>query len=183
MDFEAKVISREVSELLWEMEKTVSTAESCTGGRIAEAIISVPGASKYFKGGIISYVDEIKESLLGVDHQVLVEQTAVCEEVARQMVIGACKALNTFDLSGCEIFTSCEPCPMCFGAIYWAHLDKIYMGNDRKDAAKIGFDDDFIYQEIALTPEKREKPSEILLRDEALEAFRMWEEKEDKTEY
>lgn len=95
----------------------------------------------------------------------------------------ACKALNTFDLSGCEIYTSCEPCPMCFGAIYWAHLDKIYMGNDRKDAAKIGFDDDFIYQEIALSPEQREKPSEILLRDEALEAFRMWEEKEDKTEY
>lgn len=95
----------------------------------------------------------------------------------------ACKALKTFDLSGCEIYTSCEPCPMCFGAIYWAHLDKIYMGNDRMDAAKIGFDDDFIYQEIALSPEQREKPSEILLRDEALEAFRMWEEKEDKTEY
>ena len=95
----------------------------------------------------------------------------------------ACKALKTFDLSGCEIYTSCEPCPICFGAIYWAHLDKIYMGNDRKDAAKIGFDDDFIYQEIALSPEHREKPSEILLRDEALEAFRMWEEKEDKTEY
>ena len=95
----------------------------------------------------------------------------------------ACKALKTFDLSGCEIYTSCEPCPMCFGAIYWAHLDKIYMGNDRKDAAKIGFDDDFIYQEIALSPEQREKPSEILLRDEALEALRMWEEKEDKTEY
>ena len=95
MDFEAKIISREVSELLWEMEKTVGTAESCTGGRIAEAIIAVPGASKYFKGGIISYVNEIKESILGVDHQVLEEQTAVCEEVAKQMVIGACKALNT----------------------------------------------------------------------------------------
>lgn len=95
----------------------------------------------------------------------------------------ACKALKTFDLSGCEIYTSCEPCPMCFGAIYWAHLDKIYMGNDRKDAAKIGFDDDFIYQEIALPADRRNKPSEILLRDEALEAFRMWEEKEDKTEY
>ena len=95
----------------------------------------------------------------------------------------ACKALKTFDLSGCEIYTSCEPCPMCFGAIYWAHLDKIYMGNDRKDAAKIGFDDDFIYQEIALTADTRKKPSEILLRDEALEAFRMWDEKEDKTEY
>ena len=95
LDFEAKVISRDVSELLWEMERTVSTAESCTGGRIAEAIIAVPGASKYFKGGIISYVNEIKESLLGVDPQVLEEQTAVCEEVAKQMVIGACKALNT----------------------------------------------------------------------------------------
>ena len=95
MDFESKIISREVSEILWETEKTVGTAESCTGGRIAEAIISVPGASKYFKGGIISYVNEIKESILGVDHQVLEEQTAVCEEVAKQMVIGACKALNT----------------------------------------------------------------------------------------
>ena len=95
MDFESKIISREVSQLLWEMEKTVSTAESCTGGRIAEAIIAVPGASKYFKGGIISYVDEVKESLLGVDPGVLAEKTAVCEEVARQMVKGACKTLNT----------------------------------------------------------------------------------------
>ena len=95
MDFESKIISREVSQMLWEMEKTVSTAESCTGGRIAEALIAVPGASKYFKGGIISYVDEIKESLLGVSAEVLEEKTAVCEEVAIQMVKGACKALNT----------------------------------------------------------------------------------------
>ncbi|MBR1503644.1 MAG: CinA family protein [Prevotella sp.] len=95
LDFESKIISREVSQLLWEMEKTVGTAESCTGGRIAEALISIPGASKYFKGGVVSYVDEIKERLLNVDAQVLEEQTAVCEEVARQMVIGACKTLNT----------------------------------------------------------------------------------------
>ena len=95
MDFESKIISREVSQLLWEMEKTVSTAESCTGGRIAEAIIAVPGASKYFKGGIISYVDEVKMSLLNVDAGVLEEKTAVCEEVARQMVAGACRTLNT----------------------------------------------------------------------------------------
>ena len=94
MDFEAKIISREISELLWDMEKTVGTAESCTGGRIAEAIIAVPGASKYFKGGIISYVNEIKESLLGVDPEVLAEKTAVCEEVAIQMVKGACRTLN-----------------------------------------------------------------------------------------
>jgi nicotinamide-nucleotide amidase len=95
IDFESKVISREVSQLLWEMEKTVGTAESCTGGRIAEALISIPGASKYFKGGIVCYVDEIKERLLNVDAQVLEEQTAVCEEVARQLVKGACHTLNT----------------------------------------------------------------------------------------
>ena len=95
LDFESKIISREISQLLWEMEKTVGTAESCTGGRIAEALISVPGASKYFKGGVVSYVDEIKVRLLNVDTQVLEEQTAVCEDVARQMVVGACKTLNT----------------------------------------------------------------------------------------
>ena len=95
MDFESKIISREISQLLWEMEKTVGTAESCTGGRIAEALISIPGASKYFKGGIVCYVDEIKQRLLNVDAQVLEEQTAVCEEVARQLVKGACHTLNT----------------------------------------------------------------------------------------
>ena len=95
MDFESKIFSREVSEILWETDKTVGTAESCTGGRIGEAIIAVPGASKYFKGGIISYVDEVKENLLGVDHQLLEEKTAVCEEVAIAMVKGACKILNT----------------------------------------------------------------------------------------
>lgn len=95
IDFESKIISREVSQILWEIEKTVGTAESCTGGRIAESLISIPGASKYFKGGIVCYVDEIKERLLSVDAQVLEEKTAVCEEVARQLVTGACKALNT----------------------------------------------------------------------------------------
>ncbi|MBF1385954.1 nucleoside deaminase [Prevotella aurantiaca] len=95
----------------------------------------------------------------------------------------ACQKLNTFDLSGCVIYTSCEPCPMCLGAIYWAHLDKIYYANDRKDAGKIGFDDDFIYEEIALEPQYRKKPSEILLRNEAKNAFKMWTLKDDKSEY
>lgn len=95
----------------------------------------------------------------------------------------ACQKLGTFDLSGCVIYTSCEPCPMCFGAIYWAHLDKIYYANDRKDAGKIGFDDDFIYEEIALEPQYRKKPSEILLRNEAINAFKMWALKDDKNEY
>ena len=95
MNFENKITSREISQLLWEREETLSTAESCTGGRIAEAVIAVPGASKYFKSGIISYVDEIKEQLLDVDHDVIEANTAVCEEVAIQMVKGACHKLNT----------------------------------------------------------------------------------------
>ena len=95
----------------------------------------------------------------------------------------ACGKLGTFDLTGCEIYTSCEPCPMCLGAIYWAHLDKIYYANDRKDAADIGFDDDFIYQEIEVKPQYRKKPSEILMREEGLEAFRIWNKKTDKIEY
>ena len=95
----------------------------------------------------------------------------------------ACEKLGTFDLTGCKIYTSCEPCPMCLGAIYWAHLDKIYYANDRKDAADIGFDDDFIYQEIEVKPQYRKKPSEILMREEGLEAFRIWNKKTDKIEY
>ena len=95
----------------------------------------------------------------------------------------AAKALGTFDLRGCSIYTSCEPCPMCLGAIYWARLDKIFYANDRKDAAATGFDDDFIYKELELKSEYRTKPSEIILRKEALRAFDMWREKADKTEY
>ena len=95
----------------------------------------------------------------------------------------ATRALKTFNLEGCEIYTSCEPCPMCLGAIYWAHLDRIYYANDRKDAAKIGFDDEFIYEEIDRKIEGRHRPMIALLRDEALGAFRMWEENTSKTEY
>ena len=94
MGFENKILSREISQLIWENDKTIGTAESCTGGRIAEAIIAMPGASNYFKGGIISYTNEIKENLLGVSHELIEEKTAVSEEVAKEMVRGAIKALN-----------------------------------------------------------------------------------------
>lgn len=94
MEFESKIISRQIGDQLYASGLTVGTAESCTGGRIAESIIAIPGASNYFKGGIISYTNEIKEKLLGVDHEVLETQTAVCEEVAREMVQGAIKALG-----------------------------------------------------------------------------------------
>lgn len=95
----------------------------------------------------------------------------------------AAKRLGTFDLSGCDIYTSCEPCPMCLGAIYWAHLGRIYYANDRKDAAQIGFDDDFIYNEIAVAPAYRQKQMLRLLPEEGLKAFRMWTENDSKTEY
>ena len=95
MSLENKIISKEIQQYLYDQGKTLATAESCTGGRIAEAIIAVPGASNYFKGGIISYTNEVKEQMLHVDPQVLEEKTAVCEEVAVQMVKGVCDALHT----------------------------------------------------------------------------------------
>lgn len=95
----------------------------------------------------------------------------------------ACRQLGTFDLSGCVIYTSCEPCPMCLGAIYWARLDRIYYANNRKDAADIDFADNFIYEELDKTLDNRTVPIIPLLRDEALQTFRRWTEKEDKTEY
>lgn len=94
MEFETRVLSKEIQHVLYDNGQTLGTAESCTGGRIAEAIIAVPGASNYFKGGIVSYTNEVKERLLHVSHEVLETQTAVCEEVAREMVIGACEALR-----------------------------------------------------------------------------------------
>ena len=94
MEFEKKVLSREIQQYLYESGLTLGTAESCTGGRIAEAIISVPVASAYFKGGIISYTNDVKENVLGVDSRLLEEKTAVCEEVAIAMVKGALNTLN-----------------------------------------------------------------------------------------
>jgi tRNA(Arg) A34 adenosine deaminase TadA len=95
----------------------------------------------------------------------------------------ACRQLGTFDLSGCKIYSSCEPCPMCLGAIYWAHLDCIYYANNRKDAADIDFDDDFIYRELEKPMADRSTPIIPMLREEALPVFRMWAEKTDKTAY
>lgn len=95
----------------------------------------------------------------------------------------ACRRLGTFDLSGCTIYTSCEPCPMCLGAIYWARIGRIFYGNTRKDARDIQFADDFIYEELERPMDSRTVPIIPLLRDEALTTFRLWSEKADKTEY
>lgn len=112
--------------------------------------------------------------------------TASCDPTAHAEVSAirtAAAKLKTFDLSGYEIYTSCEPCPMCLGAIYWAHLDKMYYGNTKTDAKNIGFDDSFIYDELELKPVDRKLPSEVLLHDEAIKAFETWMQKEDKIEY
>lgn len=108
------------------------------------------------------------------------DPTAHAEVVA---IRAACEKLGTFELSGCEIYTSCEPCPMCLSAIYWARLDGIYYGNARDDAANIGFDDEFLYQEVGLPITQRHKPTKQLLADEAIEAFRIWQVKADKVRY
>jgi competence/damage-inducible protein cinA C-terminal domain len=94
MELETKVLGRQIQEALYKNNETLCTAESCTGGKISQAIIAVPGASQYFKGSIVAYSNEVKENLLHVSHQVLEEQSAVCEEVARQMVVGACQAMQ-----------------------------------------------------------------------------------------
>ena len=95
MDFESKIISRQIGDILYASGLTIGTAESCTGGRISEAIIAIPGSSDYYKGGIVAYTDEVKERILGVPHEILEEYTAVSEEVARQMVLGT---INTIDV-------------------------------------------------------------------------------------
>lgn len=95
----------------------------------------------------------------------------------------ASKKLGTYDLTGCEIYSSCEPCPMCLGAVYWAHLDKMYFGNSKGDARNIGFDDSFIYDEIELKPEKRSIQTTQLLPEEAIVAFKAWTKAEDKIKY
>lgn len=95
----------------------------------------------------------------------------------------ACKALNSFQLDGCILYTSCEPCPMCLGAIYWARPDKIYFACTREDAAAIQFDDQFIYDEIGKAFDERKIKCINLLRDEAVSVFEAWDAKTDKTEY
>lgn len=108
------------------------------------------------------------------------DPTAHAEMVA---IRAACKKLKTFQLDDCELYTSCEPCPMCLSAIYWARLKKIYFANTREDAAAIGFDDDFIYQEIPLPMKQRKIQMKQLMRKDAQAAFDEWKNKVDKVTY
>ena len=112
--------------------------------------------------------------------------TANCDPTAHAEVSAiraAAQKLGTFNLSGCEIYSSCEPCPMCLGAIYWARLDRLFYGNTKADAARIGFDDAFIYKELALPLSERTLRAKQLLGKEAIATFEAWEQKTDKTPY
>ena len=112
--------------------------------------------------------------------------TANCDPTAHAEVSAiraAAQKLGTFNLSGCDIYSSCEPCPMCLGAIYWARLDRLFYGNTKADAARIGFDDAFIYKELALPLPERTLRAEQLLGKEAIATFEAWEQKTDKTPY
>ena len=95
----------------------------------------------------------------------------------------ACEKLNNFSLSGCELYSNCEPCPMCLSAIYWARIDKIYYANTREDAQKIDFDDSFIYSEFQKEISQRKIPIFQMMRNEALKAFELWDKKKDKIKY
>lgn len=108
------------------------------------------------------------------------DPTAHAEVVA---IRDACKTLDNFQLDGCEVYTSCEPCPMCLGAIFWARPAKVFFACKKEDAAEAGFDDDFIYKEIEVKPSDRKIPMHILLREESLTAFELWKEKGDKELY
>lgn len=108
------------------------------------------------------------------------DPTAHAEVLA---IRAASSELNTFNLSNCVLYTSCEPCPMCLGAIYWARIPHVYYGNNREDAASIGFDDDFIYRELSMPMAKRSILMQPLLSEVALNTFRVWSEKSDKIDY
>jgi len=112
--------------------------------------------------------------------------TATNDPTAHAEIIAireACKKIGAFELSGCEIYTSCEPCPMCLGAIYWARPDRVYFGNTAADASDAGFDDSFIYREIPRPHSQRKIPMVPMMREEALEAFRAWQKQVNKVPY
>lgn len=95
----------------------------------------------------------------------------------------ACERLGHFELSGCTLYASCEPCPMCLGAIYWARLDRVYYAGTREDAAAVGFDDEYIYRELDRSPSERKIPMENMMRGEAQRAFQAWIKTDDRMEY
>jgi guanine deaminase len=142
-------------------------------------------------------IENVQSGRGGPFGAVIVRDGAIVAESANQVTLSndptahaevmairnACKKLEVFDLHGCEIYTSCEPCPMCLGAIYWARLSKIYFANSAADAATFGFDDSIIYREFAKSPAQRTIPMNQMMREQASEAFLLWEHNPNKITY
>jgi len=135
------------------------------------------------EGGPFGCVIVKNNEIIGRGHNKVTSTNDPTAHAEVTAIRNACKNLNSFQLEDCIIYTSCEPCPMCLGAIYWARPAKVYYGSNQEDAANIGFDDQFIYDEIPLPYDKRSIPFEQCARDTALKPFQLWQEKEDKTEY
>ncbi len=159
------MMSKDVSEFMMEaIRLSISNVEEGKGGPFGAVVVK--------DGKIIARgVNQVTSSN---------DPTAHAEVIA---IRNACVVLNSFQLDGCEIYTSCEPCPMCLGAIYWARPDKLYYANSKEDAAAIQFDDKFIYEEIAKPVEQRTLFTKQVLRDEAMEAFDKWAKSTIKSEY
>jgi len=150
---------------------------------MSKAIVLAESNVKTLKGGPFGAVVVKNGEIVGKgSNQVTVnnDPTAHAEVVA---IRDAAKNLGTFDLSGCEIYSSCEPCPMCLGAIYWAHMDKLFYAATKDDAAKANFDDSFIYKEFALSKEDRSIPSVQMMREDAVKVFEEWIKEENKVTY
>lgn len=145
---------------------------------IALAVENVKNGGGPF-GAVITRGDEIIAE--GVNRVTAQHDPTAHAEV--QAIRKAAERLQTFDLAGCDIYSSCEPCPMCLGAIYWAHLDHLYFAGTKNDAAAVGFDDAFIYKELSLPIHERKLPTEEMMHNEALAPFKAWSEKDDKVEY
>jgi guanine deaminase len=148
-----------------------------------EALQLAEAGMRSGRGGPFGCVVVRKGQVVGRGHNRVTstnDPTAHAEVVA---IRDACANLETFQLEDCELYTSCEPCPMCLSAIYWARIPTVFYGNTRTDAAAIGFDDDFIYQQVPLPPEQRTVKMQLFLRNEAQGAFQEWAAKTDKVRY
>lgn len=135
------------------------------------------------KGGPFGAVVVLNGQIIGEGTNKVTTNNDPTAHAEVEAIRAACKKMNNFDLSGAVIYTSCEPCPMCLSAIYWARIDKIYFANTRSDAAQIQFDDDLIYNEIPKDPMNRKIPAEQILRSEAQQVFELWEKSSQKIRY
>ena len=134
-------------------------------------------------GGPFGAVIVRGNTVLAEEHNLVASSLDPTAHAEITAIRAACKAIGNFQLTDCDIYTSCEPCPMCLGAIYWADIARIFYANTRADAAASGFNDQFLYQEIALPLDLRRIPSKPLLRDEAVAVFHEWQAKQDKIPY